>query len=212
MSLEVTGDADAGDGFSRPMELTDPQVMRALSHPVRLALIELLSLESKPLTATEAGERIGESSTTCSFHLRQLAKYGFVEEAGGGRGRARPWQARNLGFSIDSEALSPSEDAAAEALFGAALTRQLARHAAARRARRGYPDEWRSLVTQGEAMWWVTVEEADELRAELVQLMQRYVHRRDPAHRPPGAKAVEFVALLHPFDPPPVGNDVVDRR
>ncbi|HXC45240.1 MAG TPA: helix-turn-helix domain-containing protein, partial [Solirubrobacteraceae bacterium] len=72
-------------------ELSDARTMRALSHPVRLALIETLGLAG-PLTATQAGERIGESPTTCSFHLRQLAKYGFVEEAGGGSGRARPWR------------------------------------------------------------------------------------------------------------------------
>lgn len=55
-----------------------------MAHPVRVALLEALSLQG-PMTATEAGERIGESPTTCSFHLRQLAKYGFVEEAGGAR-------------------------------------------------------------------------------------------------------------------------------
>lgn len=60
--------------------------MRALAHPVRSSLLELLIIDG-PITATEAGERLGESPTTCSFHLRQLARYGFVEEAGGGPGR-----------------------------------------------------------------------------------------------------------------------------
>lgn len=53
-----------------------------LRGPVRLALLEVLTFRG-PLTATEAGQLIEESPTTCSFHLRQLAKYGFVEEAGG---------------------------------------------------------------------------------------------------------------------------------
>jgi DNA-binding transcriptional ArsR family regulator len=73
--------------------ITDATTLRALAHPVRIAIIETLSLEGA-LTATEVGERIGESPTTCSFHLRQLAKYHFVEEAGGGKGRARPWKMR----------------------------------------------------------------------------------------------------------------------
>ncbi len=76
---------------SRPGDLrqvSDARTMRALAHPVRIALLEMLSLEGA-MTATEIGERISESPTTCSFHLRQLAKYGFVEEAGGGKGRAR---------------------------------------------------------------------------------------------------------------------------
>src|ERR1700691_1340607 len=72
-------------------ELTDPQTMRALTHPIRLALLDALELEG-PLTATQAGELIGEPPNTCSFHFRQLAKDGFVEEAGPAPGRARPWR------------------------------------------------------------------------------------------------------------------------
>ena len=76
-------------------ELTDSRTLRALTHPVRIALIEALLLGGA-MTATEVGERMGESPTTCSFHLRQLAKYGFVEEAGGGKGRG-PAVAAELG-------------------------------------------------------------------------------------------------------------------
>src|SRR3954453_19689864 len=78
--------------LERGMELTDPRAMRAYAHPVRLALIGLLRRHG-PMTATQAAERLGESSGTCSFHLRQLAKYGFCEEAGGGKGRQKPWRA-----------------------------------------------------------------------------------------------------------------------
>ena len=85
--------ADAGPqqdpGDSAP--ITDPMAMRALAHPVRMALIELLSVVDT-LTATQASEVLGESPANCAFHLRTLAKYGFVEEAGGGRGRERPWK------------------------------------------------------------------------------------------------------------------------
>ena len=54
--------------------------MRALTHPVRLALLDAGNSQG-PLTATQAGELIGEPPNTCSFHFRQLARYGFVEEA-----------------------------------------------------------------------------------------------------------------------------------
>src|SRR5580692_9457860 len=79
--------------------ITDARTMRALAHPVRIAIIEALGFRG-PMTATEVGEQIDESPTTCSFHLRQLAKYGFVEEAGGGKGRARPWRMASLAISI----------------------------------------------------------------------------------------------------------------
>ena len=83
--------------FERPRELTDPRAMRAMAHPVRLALMEALN-DAGTLTATEAAERVGESPSNCSFHLRQLAKYGFVEEAEGGTGRQRPWRAVHAGM------------------------------------------------------------------------------------------------------------------
>jgi DNA-binding transcriptional ArsR family regulator len=70
--------------------------MRALAHPVRLSLLEAFG-DTDTLTATEAGERVGESSADASFHLRQLAKHGFVEEAEGGTGRRRPWKLRHKG-------------------------------------------------------------------------------------------------------------------
>src|SRR5438309_2063028 len=74
-----------------PRELTDPRTIRALAHPVRLALLELL-LREGPLTATQAARLLDDSPGNMSWHLQTMAKYGFVEEAGGGRGRARPWR------------------------------------------------------------------------------------------------------------------------
>ena len=181
-------------------EVTDPAVMRALSHPVRLALIEVLTLWG-PLTATEAGERIDESPTTCSYHLRQLAKYLFVEEAGGGRGRARPWRVTRTGFSV-KEPESAHDEVAAEVLLGSALSRQVARHTQARRARRAYPELWRQIINQNETVWWVTAEEAEQLNTAISDLVMRYRDRFDPARRPEGARPVEFVALTHPFERP----------
>src|SRR4051794_27883368 len=66
-------------------EVRDPRALRALAHPVRLELLERLT--DGPLTATQAASIVGESQASCSFHLRQLAKYGFVELAGDGAGR-----------------------------------------------------------------------------------------------------------------------------
>ena len=104
------------------MELSDPRALRAYAHPIRLKLVGLLR-RSGPLTATQAGEKIGESAASCSFHLRQLAKYGLVEEAGGGKGRERPWRAT----AISTEwAAGGSDPATAEA--GAMLSRVVVEH------------------------------------------------------------------------------------
>lgn len=74
------------------IELTDPRSLRALAHPLRLELMALLRSRG-PLTATQSAQLTGESAGSCSFHLRQLAKWGLIEEAPHGPGRQRPWRA-----------------------------------------------------------------------------------------------------------------------
>jgi DNA-binding transcriptional ArsR family regulator len=99
------------------LEIDDPRAMRALAHPVRLELLAALS--EGPLTATQCAEHVGESPQSCSYHLRTLAKYGFVEPAAAGNGRERPWRkvARGLRWSGDTDS------GAARALAGTFLAR-----------------------------------------------------------------------------------------
>ncbi len=184
-----------------PERLTDPQVMRALSHPVRVALLEALAIRGQ-LTATKAADVIGETPTTCSFHLRQLAKYGLVEEVGGGTGRNRPWRAVWVGFTLSDEpGDDPATTIAGERLTELTLRRQLDRHAAWRRQRRGLPEPWRRLGGSVQTVWWVTPQEAAELELEITALALRYRERLlDPSRRPVGAAPVELVALTHLWD------------
>lgn len=73
------------------MEISDPKTIRALAHPLRLDLLQLLG-SSGPATAAQCGRVLGASQASCSFHLRQLAKYGFVADAGPGPDRReRQW-------------------------------------------------------------------------------------------------------------------------
>lgn len=184
-------------------EVSDVRTIRALAHPVRIALIETLT-RSGPMTATEAGELIGESPTTCSFHLRQLAKYGFVEEAGGGKGRARPWRMTSVGMRIPA-----SEDAETE-LAVAALTRllrerQMDRYRTWLETRATYPKRWRSAADESQHTFYLTVEEFEDLNEELFELLVPRFRERltDPSKRPPGAVAVEMLLFSYPIEPPP---------
>lgn len=74
------------DGIAR-----DAKALRALAHPLRLRLLAVASSEGT-ITTTSASEHTGESSANCSFHLRLLARYGFLEAAGGRDRRERPWR------------------------------------------------------------------------------------------------------------------------
>lgn len=183
-------------------EVSDPRTLRALTHPVRIALIEELSLHG-PLTATEAGERIGESPTTCSFHLRQLAKYGFVEEAGGGKGRARPWRMTSIGMSISSGD-DPATAAAAQALGRMLRERQLARYSHWLESRASYPRAWRRAANDSEYVFYLTVEELEQLNRELFAFLAPRVRERltDPSTRPPGALPIEMLLLAYPMEAP----------
>ena len=77
------------------VQVTDVRALRALAHPLRNRLLGQLRLHG-PATASQLGRTVGESSGSTSYHLRQLAAYGFVEEADGhGTARERWWRARH---------------------------------------------------------------------------------------------------------------------
>ena len=202
MSLEDAPDRPGAErGQPAMRQINDAKTMRALSHPVRIALLEMLSIEG-PLTATEVGERIGESPTTCSFHLRQLAKYGLVEEAGGGKGRARPWRMKTLDIAIRGH--DPEAELAADVLAGMILERQRDRHRTWQDTKAAYPSEWRKAAGESDVVVYLTAEELKQLRDQLSELLRPFVHERDadPSKRPPGSVPVEMVMLSYPLSPP----------
>jgi hypothetical protein len=70
---------------------TEIHALRALAHPLRLQLLRL-ARETGELTTSVASVRTGESTANCSFHLRLLARHGFLEPAPGRDRRERPWR------------------------------------------------------------------------------------------------------------------------
>jgi predicted ArsR family transcriptional regulator len=201
-------DADSAPARrDNPIEMrkvTDSRTLRALAHPVRVALIEALSLHS-PMTATEVGELIGESPTTCSFHLRQLAKYDFVEEAGGGKGRARPWQITSIGFSFSADDDDdPAAQVAGNAVGRMFRERQLDRYRAWQESRQMYPAPWRRAAGETQSVTYLTVQELQELTDELRDIVVRRFPGRlaDPSLRPPGSVPVETTVISYPIELP----------
>jgi Helix-turn-helix domain len=190
-------DPDQSEGMS----ITDPTVMRALAHPVRMALIELFGVHPT-LTATQASEALGESPANCAFHLRTLAKYGFVEEAGGGRGRERPWRASTKSQRIRLHASDlDSEQArvAAGALEQVWQDRWIARVRDAF-ATRAWSPEWEDASGSSQILTFLTPAELRSVRDEINAILTRYVDERrlNPSKRPPGALPVEIVNFGYP--------------
>jgi DNA-binding transcriptional ArsR family regulator len=189
-------------------KITDARTMRALAHPVRIALLEELVLGGA-LTATELGERIGESPTTCSFHLRQLAKYGFVEEAGGGKGRARPWRLTSIGISFSNTSDDPAAELAANVLSRLVHERQLDRHRAWLDNKASYPRPWRDAANDSEYLFYLTPSELKEINQEIADLLLPRFHGRltDPAQRPAGSAPVEMLLFTFPLQLPAAESD-----
>lgn len=185
---------------SRSIELTDPRALRALAHPLRLTLLGLLRREG-PLTATQAGKLVSESPASCSFHLRQLAKHALVEEAGGGRGRERPWHATAQFTAWPAVAREPELAAAAQLFERMVAERYLQRVLGWIERRAEEPPEWQDAAVFGDAMLYLTVEELAELDRELEAIVDRYHARTENRElRPEGARRVDFIRLAFPSD------------
>ncbi len=178
--------------------LTDAPSLQALTHPTRLALLEAIGLAGT-LTATQASGPVGQSPTACAYHLRTLARLGFIEEAGGGHGPERPWRLAASGMSIgDSD--DPEVAAAGDALSKALLERFIGRIRAFELAKPGLAPEVRAATGMIQSVMFVTPAELTELHAEIVALTSRFVDRMDPASRPPGSLPFELVTSIHLLD------------
>jgi len=190
-SIRQAGDAQV---------ITDVRTLRALGHPVRMALVD--ALLPGPLSATEAGDLIGESATTCSFHLRQLAKYGLVQQHETGPGRRRTWKLSETRWRVPTDVLR--SESAQVSMYETILNRFLRR---AHRAVMSLAEErdplWDEASTSSRSPFYLTRAELAEFSAHLDQLVasyrDRYSDRLDNAKkRPRDARPVEVILFAVP--------------
>lgn len=183
-----------------PVELTDPRMMRALAHQARIAIWMHLGMHG-PATATECAQIAGLSPSACSYHLRTLARYGFVEEdpQSAADGRERPWRARLLAFNMsDGPDTPPATQVASRMLvenMRAAAEDIRARYLARRSE---YPADWRAAAGEVFSVAHVTPDELDRMRSEVLEVMAPYI-RLEPASRPSGALPVRIMLDLFPW-------------
>jgi DNA-binding transcriptional ArsR family regulator len=189
-----------------PRHVRDVAALKALSHPLRVALLGALVTEG-PMTASQAAARLDESPANCSWHLRKLAAHGFVREARGAAGRNRPWQAVSEGLSWGDDPVSESgEDTgvelAADALSDVLVERELQKLRAARASRDREPAEWREATGLSHTQLWLTAEEALQVRTALSALLRTHAERAGSSDlRPHGARLVSLFGWLVPSGP-----------
>jgi len=166
------------------LEVRDPKAMRALAHPLRMQLIEV----------------IGQSDTGTL-----TATYGFVEEAGGGRGRERPWRLRFRGLEL----APPWQDEESRLAAGAATSIWIGRWMERAQERLmsvlSYPPEWQEAAFASHSAVYLTAREATELSEAMRRLLEPYTARwHDAALRPSGSLPHEVLVFGYPLtDPPP---------
>lgn len=185
--------------MSRPWQSTsDPERIRALAHPIRLELLDFLK-DTDEATATECAEHVGESVASCSFHLRMLAKYGFIERAEP-RGREKPWRVRERDATFDArpDADVPGSLLAVQELASLSVIREADRVGRFLAQADREPDEWIQASTVTTGAFWVTVDELAEFSREVQGLLERFSERTDPAQRPEGARRARFFATINP--------------
>ena len=183
-----------------PVKLTDPKMMRALAHPARIAIWTHIAMRG-PTTATECAEVAGLSPSACSYHLRSLARYGFVEEdrASAADGRERPWRARLLAFTMEDRPDTPAAGRVASRLLVENL-REAAEEIRARFLDRKseYPADWQAASGELFSVAHVTPDELQELRAKMLDVLNAYV-RLEKAERSPGALPVRVMLDMFPW-------------
>ena len=169
-----------------------------MAHPTRLALLEILASE-RQATATRCAEVSGQSVASCSFHLRTLAKHGFIEAAPA-HGKQRPWRLTSLRQEVDTGA-----DAAGDAFDEFFLSHEFARLRAWLHRRGDESDRWRQASFIAGATAWLTTTELAEISDEVDALIERRFverlrggHPRTEEHKPVRLFVATSVGLYSP--------------
>ena len=191
--------ASGGSQESR-RAVSDVRELRALAHPLRLALLDhLMSLGEQ--TAAQCAGAIGSTTSNCSYHLRALGRAGFVERVESSDGRERPWRAVATGLTF-GPADGQESAAVAEAalvLDELSLERQEELTRRARRRHDAQPKPWRSAEAFHEYGLSITATELEHLTRQIDDLVRPFIAMtRDRAPAEAEAARLRLIAFRDP--------------
>ena len=157
----------------------DPHSLRELAHPLRIKLLRSLR-QYGPATASQLAARLGESSGATSYHLRQLAEYGFVEDdPKRGTGRERWWKSAYGSVRVDSASgLLNHDDPEVRGALNLFLHEIAGNHTLEQATFRGtfheWSDEWRGAADMSDFTLRLTPQQVRELTGQLHDLIENY--------------------------------------
>lgn len=175
--------------------------LRGIAHPLRVRIIGILRTDG-PATATSLARRLDLNTGATSYHLRQLAEYGFiVEDFGRGEGRERWWKAAH-----DSSSFSNPDEVADDQGLGIAYVRSVAqvyvdRILSSVDEMPTLPRRWREVSTMSDYMLRLTPQEAKQLQKEVEEIVERYRKHDEVDEAPSGAKRGSFQFQYIPYAP-----------
>ncbi|MDW4905212.1 helix-turn-helix domain-containing protein [Streptomyces sp. ADMS] len=188
----------------QPEELTphvlDARSLRGLAHPLRMQLLTALR-RSGPATASQLAAKLGESSGATSYHLRQLAVHGFVEDAPGhGKGRERWWKAAHEGVQFD-DALLRDPDPVVRGAADLFLHEVANSHTREISTWLGNPHDWADAWKRSSDLSDMTLRLTPEQALELIHRMHELVdsyRAQAPAEGTPEAETVRVHTHVFP--------------
>ncbi len=190
----------SGGARERRTRVTDPKALRALAHPLRLALLDHL-MAFGVQTAAQCAAAVGSTASNCSYHLRALARVGLVERGESADGRERPWRTTSTGleFGPREPEDSRSSTAAARAVEELALARdeELTRRALARHD--SQPTQWRAAEAHNSYALRIAPGELAQLVGEIDRLVRPYIGlTRQQAPDDADVASLRLLAFRHP--------------
>jgi DNA-binding MarR family transcriptional regulator len=197
MSLESANNRPKG---SRRRLLDDPLSIRALAHPLRLELQAIVGRAGR-ITAADAARELDISHALASHHLRQLAKYGFVEQVEGADNRERPWQLVVTSTSFEGADATPEGAAALAVLEQVVAERALTGLLGWQERRAAWAPAWREHAGVGRSTVYLTEDEFVEVVDGIDAMISRFIEQRpidDLTARPPGSVPVDFTFFAVP--------------
>ncbi|MBR7839653.1 helix-turn-helix transcriptional regulator, partial [Actinospica durhamensis] len=184
--------------------LEDPYVIRALAHPLRLDLLDALGRRGQATTAQVARD-LGLVHGVASHHLRQLAKYGFVEQIPGKDRRERPWRRVEGAYQWPDAQATPEAAAATDVLEQVIVERVLEGFVRWQQERADWSPEWLDGSGVATTTVHLTAAELAALTAEFEAMVHRYSDARRNAgmsDRPADAVPVDLAYVAVPTRPP----------
>jgi DNA-binding transcriptional ArsR family regulator len=179
----------------------DATALKALAHPVRLRMLGMLRVDGAA-TATQLAARLGLNSGATSYHLRQLAQYGFIEDAPGPSRRDRWWRSRHEITSVPAAEAEGEALDVAVAFTQAALSWQVGQMQQALEEYAELPAEWRKASTASDIIIPLTAEQAEALTKRLTEIVLDAMRDAPPLGEPMPPGTMPFSVMLHTFPYP----------